>query len=313
MLDREFRALGHDVTVVAFTHMRPRPSGIRHGIFFLKCIRNLLRADVAIIIDTFSAAFPAVLASRIIRRKSILRLGGDFLWESYVERTKEKVLLEDFYRLNLGRLNFKEKVVYRLLRWTFRSASRVVFSTQWQRDIFRAPYGISDERTAIIENAYVPPGAEPVKAGNFLFFAPSRKIAMKNLDVLEDAARRAKRECPQLDLDIETSSYEQMLSRMGKARAVVIVSLSEISPNMILDAIHLGIPFILTRENGIKDRIAQVGVTVDPLDPKAIADAMVKMCETNFYEDQLRKLKAFGFVHTSREIASEFLAVAEMS
>ena len=40
--------------------------------------------------------------------------------------------------------------------------------------------------------------------------------------------------------------------------------LGDISPNLILDAVRHNKPFILTQENGLTDRLGDIGLYVDP-------------------------------------------------
>jgi hypothetical protein len=63
------------------------------------------------------------------------------------------------------------------------------------------------------------------------------------------------------DRDRDELPYESFLNKMKESYAVVLLSLGDISPNMILDAIRLNKPFVCTKENGLMDRIAGVGVT----------------------------------------------------
>lgn len=153
-LAREFKALGHRVKVVKFASVRPWPSGLRHLLYFAKIWAALWRAEWCLALDTFSVALPAVLAARLLGKKIIIRTGGDFLWENYVERTGDLVLLKDFYETRLDKMTLKENLIFYLSRWALRHASALVFSTDWQRQIWFGPYGLELEQTKIIENYY---------------------------------------------------------------------------------------------------------------------------------------------------------------
>src|SRR5690348_11398603 len=88
---------GHQVTVKVFSRFKFLPTGLRHLAYFLYIVPAVIRADFILSLDTFSAGLPAVLAARLFGKQIIVRTGGDFLWEFYVERTGELVLLKDFY------------------------------------------------------------------------------------------------------------------------------------------------------------------------------------------------------------------------
>jgi glycosyltransferase involved in cell wall biosynthesis len=153
-LSREFEAKGHEVVVVKFNEVRRWPSGLRHLLYFAKIWRALWGADWCLALDTFSVALPSVLAGKLLGKKVLIRTGGDFLWENYVERTGDLVLLRDFYLTRLGKLNFKERLVFSLSRWVVRHAALLVFSTEWQRQIWLKPYGLELGRTKMVENYY---------------------------------------------------------------------------------------------------------------------------------------------------------------
>ncbi|MCC6290733.1 glycosyltransferase [Candidatus Nomurabacteria bacterium] len=156
-LAEEFIKKGHRVKILTYRLEKHLPSGVRHFYFFAKLIFALWRVDFILALDTFSVGLPAVLAARLVGKKIMIRTGGDFLWEGYVERTGHLVLLREFYENVRGgsvRLNFKEKAIFGLTKWVIHKAQMIVFSTEWQRDIWSKPYQLSRQKTKIIENYY---------------------------------------------------------------------------------------------------------------------------------------------------------------
>src|SRR3989344_1294531 len=122
------------------------PTGIRHILAFLRALPLVWRSDAVILLDHFSMGFPVSLATFICRRPYILRIGGDFLWESHVEMKRAQITLQAFYE-NLRPTN-KERIIFYLARFVMRGAALIAFSTEWQRRIFLSPYGIEEDRTA---------------------------------------------------------------------------------------------------------------------------------------------------------------------
>ena len=100
-LEQEFQKLGHKVRVIKFSDVKHWPSGIRHFLYFFKLLPAMFWADWCLILDTFSVGLPAVVAGRLLGKKTIIRTGGDFLWENYVERTGKLVLLRNFYQTEI--------------------------------------------------------------------------------------------------------------------------------------------------------------------------------------------------------------------
>ncbi|HUD04266.1 MAG TPA: hypothetical protein VMR73_02120, partial [Candidatus Paceibacterota bacterium] len=187
-LNRAFKRAGHTVVVKTYRTEKHLPSVIRHIFFFFKIISAVLSSDTIIVLDTLSVGLPTVFASKIFGKKTILRTGGDFLWEQYVERTKKKVLFKDFYGTEMNNLSKKERIIFFLTRWTLGHSTKVIFSTQWQKDIFIRAYGLNISKMGIIENYY---GIKSLYTKTvekpFVFVASTRNLVWKNHFILEKA------------------------------------------------------------------------------------------------------------------------------
>lgn len=311
-LNDAFKRAGHTVMVKTYRTEKKLPSGIRHIFFFLKIIPAVLRADTIIILDTLSVGLPTVFAGKIFRRQTIIRTGGDFLWEQYVERTKKKVLFKDFYGTEMNNFSKKERVIFFLTRWTLQHTTKVIFSTEWQRDIFVRAYALDGTKAHIVENFY---GSKEVYTKTvqkpIIFVASTRALVWKNHFILEKTFGKVKKTHPEIVLFTDNLPYGPFMEKIKSAYAVILVSLGDISPNMILDAIRLNTPFICTREVGIYDRIKSCGIYVEPLDENAIMNAIERLLNSQMYDEEIKKLRAFTFTHTWDDIAKEFIVIAQ--
>jgi glycosyltransferase involved in cell wall biosynthesis len=259
-----------------------------------------------------SVALPAVLAGWTLGKRMVIRTGGDFVWEAYVERTKEKVLLSDFYPPAGGKprsLSRKERMLVWLQKHVvFRLADKIVFNTAWQRDVWREPYRIPDSKTAVIENEYKQKTHE--HRGGDVFLSAWRPTAFKNIDTLEQAYAIAKKQYPEMRLEIyKDIPREELHEKMRTARALVIPSLSELGPNMAMEALSMGLPVLLTEDCGARDRLEDFVVWIDPKNPNNIAECMTELMDADAYNAVRSHLEEFTFVHTYDDIAQEFLTV----
>jgi len=299
---------GHKIFLTTFNLERYLPTGVRHLYFFIKIIPRVVLSHGAFIFDTYSIGFPTVLACKIFSRKSVIRTGGDFLWEQYVERTRKKVLLRNFYETEKGNFSRKEKIIFTITRWTLHNTSHVIFSTEWQRDIFIRAYKIDKEKTSIVENFYGP--KEQASQGTSkVFIASTRNLVWKNLDMLRKIFGSTRAKHSDIELFTENVSFSVFMKKMKECYAVVLVSLGDISPNMILDAIRNNKPFICTREVGIYERIKDAGMFVDPLNETEIQSALENILTKEGYARAEEKVKTFNFTHTWDEISSEFMNI----
>jgi len=214
---------------------------------------------LVIALDTFSVGFPAVVAAKILGKKTIVRVGGDFLWEAYIERTGNRMTLKEFYEKK-PILSAKEKMIYTATKFVVKKCSSLVFSTDWQKDIWRKAYGINSDRSLIIENFYgeKTPGSEP-KEKNFIW--AGRPLILKNVDMLESAFNEAVKGNKDIKLEIyKNLPYQILQDKLRTCYAVILPSISEVSPNFILDALAFGKPFICTKETGFYEKLNDIGI-----------------------------------------------------
>src|SRR3989344_9159159 len=137
-LAEEFVKKGNLVTVITYgTNFIPSkkyqiigvsrswPYGLRQLIYFFWIFYYALGSSWIFAFDTLGAGLPAVLVGKILNKKVIIRLGGDFLWEKFIESGKGEVTMEEFYQKNLQK-NFL--FLFKLIKFTLRNAGLVAFT-----------------------------------------------------------------------------------------------------------------------------------------------------------------------------------------
>jgi glycosyltransferase involved in cell wall biosynthesis len=315
-IEKEFRNQGHTVLVKHYTKIeRILPIGIRHIYFALKSFLTYLRADQVLVLDTFSVAFPIYILSLLTGKRYTIRTGGDFLWENYVERTRKDVLLRNFYSQETGNLTGKERIIFWLTKKIVQRAEYMVFSTTWQKNIWLPVYGIDERKTRLVENYYnvVSEAKTPStpEDESKVFMLGCRELYWKNKKMAIRVLERLQRDFPRLQIEIDDKTYPhaEYIERMKKAYATVLVSLGDISPNMMLDSVRAGTPFVLTKENGITERLQGLGVFVEPLHEEDIYQKIVSLLNPEIYADCKKRIKNYAFIHTWKEIAAEFIQI----
>lgn len=306
---------GHQVKVAAYRWERAFPPGFRHLLYMSKVFRKGWNADLILVLDTWSAAVPTMFACKLMRKKYLLRTGGDFLWEQYVERTGDLVLFKDFYTTRMERLSPKEQKIFRLGGAALRGAAKLIFSTEWQRRIFEKAYKLDPKKSLIVEN-YCGERLEKVEPENRSFVAGTRNLKWKNIDALRRAFASAKDRVETLglepiELDTGKAVYDSFVEKIHHSYAVILTSLGDISPNMIFDAVRAGTPFILTRENGITERVREAAILVDPQNEQEIAEKIVWLSDSKNRAAQATKVRALSFRHSWQDIAAEIVRAAQ--
>jgi glycosyltransferase involved in cell wall biosynthesis len=299
-----FRNAGHTATVVSYGGLKKLPMGVRHVVYGLALLPRALSADVIIALDTFSVAVPAAAVSIMTRTPLVIRTGGDFLWEQYIERTKESIPLPRFYD-EKRTFTTKERAIFRLTKFALRHAF-TVFSTEMQRDIWDTPYDLDRGRTSVIANAVESPlPAIAPTAKNFLWHV--RPNAIKNADRAHNAFKKARAMNAEIILEEGTMPKAELLERMKSCYAVVLPSLTEISPNYILDALRFHKPFIMDKYSGLAPWLSRYGMVVDPLNEDEITKALLELATPDGYRHGQEKAAAFSFERPYDDVARDFL------
>jgi len=326
-----WKSQGHEVVVAAYTWEWAMPPILRHILYFGKILRKGWNADHVLLLDTWTAAVPTVAACKLMNKRYLVRTSSDFLWERYIDRTGDNVLLKDFYSTSLGRLSDREKLMFVAAQKILRNAARVVFSTEWQKKIFEVAYGLDPQKSAIVEN-FCADKTESCPPEGRVFIGGTRFIKSKNQEALIEAFEQARGELANLEkkegragdedvssglavirLDTTKATYDMFIERLHRAWAVILVSLSEISPNIIFDAVSAGVPFILTKENGISEKVKGAAILVDPLNKSEIAEKIHWLSDPKNREAQVEKVRRVSYAHSWKEIGDEIMELWKKS
>jgi glycosyltransferase involved in cell wall biosynthesis len=306
-LKSAFERMDHHVELLVFSRYGRYPSGVRHLRYALDLFRISRDADLVIAFDTITTGLPAAIVHKATSVPTVARIGGDFIWERYIERTGDLCPLPHFYEAK-EKWNVKDRFLMRLIEFVLETIE-VVFSSSWQRDIWKRFYELDLSRVHVIENEMAHPevGISPTEK-NFLHYG--RRIALKNSSALQDAFSRVRSTHPAITLEEGTLSRGELLDRIKRCYAVVLPSISDVTPNLILEGMRFGKPFLLTKYSGYAEQFANCGVIVDPLDTSSIAKGIERLLDPEEYRRMCEHIKARKDVHSYDDIAREFLALA---
>jgi len=297
------RQSGFEVLVVSSSII----SFVKHFFYAAKALKLLRRSSAVLVFDPFIVGLPVAAANFFARKPMIARVEGDFLWEMYVERTGWEVALRDFYRrLGAMNLNIKEKFIYGLAGWVYGRSDILVFSSRWRRDIFASAYPRVRTRTVIIESLW-PVTTPNQKTREKVILYAGRFIRIKNIARLTRAFVKSLAADWQLEiigegpekaglkkLVVELGAEKRviispplprsaLLEKVASVRALALPSISDVSPNVILDCISSGTPFIMTRESGFFEKLKDRGIFVDPLDESSIEAGLRQIADEANY------------------------------
>lgn len=302
----------HTVDTISFVKVSHLPSVLRHIYLFFQAMSHVRESDFIIILDTVSMAVPVLLAALLYRKTAVIRVGGDFLWEQYTERTKEKILLREFYECTRTSFTYKERLILLIQKYfVLRLANTLVFSSEWLASIWQEPYNLKT-KIVTIENAYLPypkPPLQEKRSRTVVWIG--RELALKNVDSLDAAIEKLqKKQCAVEYKKFSDLTHAQVLETLKTSGLLVIPSLSEVSPNLVLEALALNVPVILTAECGIYNRLTDAVTWVNPKSVDAIAQSIEYTLTDAGYREACARAASFNLVRTYNEIAKEFLLLA---
>lgn len=300
---------GHNIEVLFYKIEKKLPIFVRHLLFFIRICFKVGKIDFVLAMDTFSAGLPSFLAAKLFNKKFIIRTGGDFLWESYIERTGEEIVFSKFYKNN-NKFNFKEKIIFKLTKFLLKNSSAIIFSTNYQKDIFKDAYGLDEKKCFIVENFYNNYIGKLNNINGKRFIWAGRNIKLKNIKRLKEAFKLAKIERSDIELELYSGvGYNDLMDKIKNCYAVILPSISEISPNFILEAISFKKPFISTKENGLINRIKNLGIFFDPLNANDLKEKILYLANDENYKKIENELSNFDFEHNYEEIADEIINI----
>lgn len=305
-LENSLRELGHLPTIVCYRDAMSLPKGLRQIVFFFKILKLAPNNDMIIALDTLSIGLPAMLIARIYRIHGIVRVAGDQIWERYVNR-RAPIPFSEFYSSDL-KLDLTERLMHIMTSLTFRLANKLVFSTEWQKKYRTVGYPLIHNKTILIKNAYTHNyntlGNEPKEK---IFLWAGRDIPLKNVSLLKEAFEDAKKTIPDISLLLLTGvPHGEVIKRLKESYAVILPSYSDDSPNILLEGLSCGKPFISTKYNGLLDDIGTMGIAVEPRSREEISSAIISMSQKEIYQKFQEHIRNFKYCHSYEDIANEF-------
>ncbi len=306
-LKEEFERQGHRVRVVAYGSLeRALPPIIKHAVYGVRLVYPMLTSQAVIVLDTWLTGFPALILAKVFGVKVLVRIGGDTIWEWYVDRTGEMVKLSLFYA-HPHKLSLKEQLMHKGTALLLRYADVLAFTTRWQQELWQKGFFFDPARAKVVENFYPVP-ASVTPATKRIFIAAGRTTVLKNQKGLHEAFAAVKAKYPDIELDERVLDSKLHTERLGGCYAVVVASISEVNPNTAIEAAAARKPFIAPEDCGGKERLMGMGLFVDTANTRALRDALEKLLEPAAYAGYVEASEALK-PHSWEEIAREYVAL----
>ena len=146
-----------NVSVLSFGEVRHLPKIIRHAVYFFKVLNRGRRADIIFAQDPVSVGLPSVIASKIMRKKFLLKVVGDYAWEQFQnQKSKIKNQNNNSKFINLeqfqsGKYDFKTEIRRKVERWVAKNAEKIIAPSKYLKKIVLM-WKVKEDKIQVIYN-----------------------------------------------------------------------------------------------------------------------------------------------------------------
>jgi glycosyltransferase involved in cell wall biosynthesis len=326
LLFEEFPKHDIDVQVISFGQVRYLPKIIRHLAYFLKVLKSCKSADVIYAQDPVSVGLPAVLAAKLLRKKFILKVVGDYAWEQYQQEEGVHFVTPEEFQ------NGKYSVVTQTRKWIERTVARkadnIVVPSNYLKKIVTM-WGVKESKIKVIYNAFTPKAEMELKTqlreefgfeGDIIFSA-GRLVPWKGFELLIDIMKdlpdvklfivgdgpekqKLNKKIEDLHLGsrvklIGRLEQDELLKRIKAADLFVLNTGYEGLSHQLLEVMSVGTPIITTNVGGNPEVIesGKEGVLVDYNDKNALKSAIKDILKNGkgeeYAKEAVKKLSLF--------------------
>ncbi|MBI5913464.1 glycosyltransferase family 4 protein [Candidatus Azambacteria bacterium] len=346
LLADELPSRGIDVSVLSFRSVRHLPKAIRHFAYFLKALRASVRASVVFAQDPVSVGLPAWCAAKILRKRFILKVVGDYAWEQYCQRgagAKNFLTIEEFQRT---RCDFVTELRRKAQQFVAQRAEKVIVPSAYLKTII-AQWGVPSEKIQVIYNACETPTISGSKEEarralglqGKIIVSIGRLVPWKGFLGLIDVVQKMLTELPDLVLVIvgdgpQKDELEKRAQELGVDKHVIFTGRTEREnvwrylkvadvfalntayegfSHQILEAMALGVPIVTTAVGGNVEAIddGETGVLVAYNDKEAFVQALRRVLHDGAFADMLAQnaKKKVGSFSTKRMVEETIKAL----
>ncbi len=229
MLERDLPGVEFDLSIVKFSDVKRYPKLIRHILYIWKLFLASKGADFIYALDPVSVGLPAATVSFFVRKKMLLRLGGDYAWEQARVKEGHIKTLDEFWLEDNSDLSFKTKLLKRVESFVASRSALIVVPSEYLKSIV-SKWGVGSDKIKVIYSSLDP---LPEHGGSYNVSAsPSivsvgRLVPWKGFEAVISAVKKIKDSYPSVVLYIVGSGP-------GETSLVELIQRDGLSSNVIM-------------------------------------------------------------------------------
>lgn len=314
LLKDELPKRGHSVEILSFGEVRNLPKIIRHIVYFFKVLRMGWKSDIIFAQDPVSVGLPAMISSKILRKKFMIRVAGDYAWEQAVQRFGVKEGIDEFqskkYRLRVELLRWIQK-------FAVKRSDKVVTPSYYFKNIVCGWIGGGDNVEAVYNGINLSSRQIEVKnpkhSGLKKIISAGRLVPWKGFTVLIKIMKNLpewrltiagdgpvknelKTLIKELDLGdrvklVGSLPREELLSELKISDLFILNTSFESFSFQVVEAMYSGVPVITTNIGNLKEIVedGKEGILIDPDNEGELLSAIKKIDEDENFRNLIIK------------------------
>lgn len=324
---------GLKAKVVALAFYRKWPKGIRHILFFLDLLINSLYFDVICAHDAGGTGLPALYVAKLLKKKFIVRIGGDLAWEREAENGNTTLSMMEWYKGS----KYKNSPFFKTVNKVINRADAIVVPSPLLRNLYISFYGIRSEKIFVVPNP-IPENLIRARDTKPYIVYASRLISYKNLDFILESLAKIFPSYPDIQFLIMGDGPEkqnlinktkelnisdrvifsgnipnsEVIKNTSECFLGLAPALTEFNPNYILQCLSFGKPFLMSRENGLPFNVPEEFL-FDPRSHEEFENKLKNILQPENYKKALDKVAALNFRMSWKDVFNENLRIISLA
>lgn len=265
---------GIEISLLKYSDVRYFPRLVRHYMYYRRVCEALRSADMVLALDPVSVGIPSALAARRMGKPFVVKIVGDYAWEQGVQRFGVTQNLDEFVKTK--QRNLFVCILQKLQLRVAKAATRVLVPSDYLKDVV-TQWGIPEGNIVVINNAIRIPENIPQQKKEeekFLIVSAGRRVPWKGFEAIERVAKNH----PHWSVKIISGRpREEVLGWIKAADVFVLNSEYEGFPHIIVEAMTLGTPVVVSNIQANISIVGDAGLTVKLKDDTSLEEALMNV------------------------------------